>query len=114
MKLTDMEVAPPQLYGVKVGGHFGDRRVIYEMPREALDDYFRHRPHLTDAQRHTLVTSNLDSIAAAMQTKCEQQAWREINRGVGSFWLLDFDARDLKLSDHQLAADEKAQQEVAE
>jgi hypothetical protein len=106
MPLTNIEVDGPQHDWVRVGGYYGDRRVIYEIPREPLDDYFQHRPHLTDLQRHTLVTSNLEAVAAAMQRKCEQQAWREVNRGTGPFWLLDFDACDLSLSDHQLAADE--------
>jgi hypothetical protein len=30
-------------------------------PREPLDDYFSNRPQLTDAERYTLVKSNLDS-----------------------------------------------------
>jgi hypothetical protein len=93
---------------IEVAGYFGSRRVVYEIPREALDDYFPGRPHLTDEQRFTLVKSNLEAIAAAMQDKCEWQAWCEVNRGRGPFWLLDFDARDLtrdlKLSDHQLVA----------
>ena len=114
MRLTDVEVDKQQLYSVKVGGYFGDRRVVYEIPREALDDYFHGRPHLTDTQRHTLVTSNLESISAVMQQKCEQQAWHSADRGVGQFWLLHFGAGDLKLNDHQLAADEKAQQEARE
>ena len=92
-------------------GYFDKRRVVYEIPREPLDDYFPQRPHLTDAQRHTLVTSNLDSIAAVMQEKCERQAWRETNRGRGTFWLLDFNPRDLQLTDHQLVADEQARVE---
>lgn len=107
MKLTDVEVnGRPTGHMIQVGGYYGKRRVVYEIPREPLDDYFRGRPHLTDSQRHTLVTSNIGSIAAAMQDKCERQAWREIDRGTGPFWLLDFDERDLKLTDHQLAADE--------
>ncbi|MCP3477689.1 hypothetical protein NLM33_46980 (plasmid) [Bradyrhizobium sp. CCGUVB1N3] len=48
VKLTDIAVDKPQGYRVVVGGYFGDRRVIYEIPREPLDDYFPHRPHLTD------------------------------------------------------------------
>ncbi|MGY3448344.1 hypothetical protein [Bradyrhizobium sp. USDA 4353] len=108
MKLIDVEVDKPQSNLVKVGGYFGKRRVIYEIPREPLDDYFRHRPHLTDLERHTLVTSNLEAITVVMQQKCEQQEWVETDRGTGPFWLLNFDARDLKLSDHQLVADELA------
>ena len=107
MKLTDVEVNGQSMGSIiQVGAYYNKRRVVYEIPREPLDDYFRGRPHLTDAQRHTLVTSNIESIAAVMQSKCEQQAWLETNRGVGLFWLLNFDARDLKLSDHQLGADE--------
>ncbi len=109
MKLTDVEVNERPIGSmIQVGGYYDKRRVVYEIPREPLDDYFRGRPHLTDAQRHTLVTSNIDSIAAAMQDKCERQAWSETDRGTGPFWLLDFDGRDLKLSDRQLVADEAA------
>ncbi|MGJ5050352.1 hypothetical protein ACQR09_25080 [Bradyrhizobium oligotrophicum] len=111
MKLIDVEVDKPQSHVVRVGGYFGKRRVIYEIPREPLDDYFRDRPNLTDLKRHTLVTSNLETITAVMQQKCEQQQWRETDRGTGPFWLLDFDARDLKLSDHQLVAEEMARAE---
>jgi hypothetical protein len=104
MKLTDVEVnSKPQIDGgIQVGGYFGARRVVYEIPRVPLDDYFPRRPHLNDAQRHTLVTSNLDAIKAIMQRKCEQQAWNETGAPGGSFWLLDFDPRDLnkQLSDH--------------
>lgn len=111
MKLTDVEMDKLQAHVVRVGGYFGKRRVIYEIPREPLDDYFRHRPRLSDLERYTLVASNLEAIKIVMQQKCEQEAWRETDRGLGPFWLLDFDPRDLKLSDHQLAADEKARAE---
>ena len=104
MKLADVEVnSTPKIDGsILVGGYFGPRRVVYEIPRVLLDDYFPRRPHLNDAQRRTLVTSNLDSIKIIMQRKCEQQAWNETNTPGGSFWLLDFDPRDLdrQLSDY--------------
>jgi hypothetical protein len=110
MKLTDVEVnSKPQIYGsIQVGGYFGARRVVYEIPRVPLDDYFPRR-QLSDAQRHMLVTSNLDAIKAIVQRKCEQQAWNETDAPGGSFWLLDFDRGDLdqQLSDHQLVADEQ-------
>jgi hypothetical protein len=108
MTLTDVDCRPQVDYSIQVAGYFGTQRVVYEIPREALVDYFPKRPHLTDEQRYVLVKSNLDSIATVMQRKCEQQAWRESDRGKGAFSLLDFDARDLKLSDHQLVADEAA------
>jgi hypothetical protein len=108
MTLVDVDCRPQVDYSIQVAGYFGERRVVYEIPREALDDYFPKRPHLTDMERHTLAKSNLDSITAVMQKKCEQQVWRETNRSKGPFWLLDFNPRDLKLSDHQLAADEAA------
>jgi len=108
MELTDVEVNNrPQIDGsIQVGGYFGARRVVYEIPRVPLDDYFPQRPDLSDAQHHTLVTSNLDAIKAIMQRKCEQQAWRETDAPGGSFWLLDFEPRDLRqqLSDHRLSA----------
>jgi hypothetical protein len=104
MKLTDVEVngAPQIDQSILVGGYFGPRRVVYKIPRVPLDDYFPRRPDLTDAERHTLVTSNLDSIKIIMQRECEQQAWNETNTPGGSFWLLDFDPRDLdrQLSDY--------------
>jgi hypothetical protein len=96
VKLTGVEVDKPQHYWVKVGGNFGGRRVVYEIPREPLDDYFSHRQNMTDLERHTLVTNNVAAITLVMQRKCEQQAWSEVNRGVGSFWLLDFDPRDVE------------------
>jgi hypothetical protein len=109
MKLRDVEVSAPQIdHSIQVAAYFGKLRVVYEIPREPLDDYFPRRPHLTDVERRTLVTSNLESITAVMQQRCEQQAWRETNRGRGPFWMLDFKASDLKLSDHQLVADEAA------
>src|SRR4051794_15732104 len=108
MTLVDVDCRPQVNYSIQVAGNFGGRRVVYEIPREALDDHFPKWPHLTDKERHTLVKSNLDPITVVMRKKCEQQAWRETNRGRGPFWLLDFNARDLKLSDHQLVADEKA------
>jgi hypothetical protein len=108
MKLTGIDCRPEADYSIQVAGYFGDRRVVYEIRREPLDDYFPKRSHLTDTERHTLVKSNLDSITAVMQKACERQAWCEVNRGKGPFWLLDFNPRDLKLSDHQLAADEAA------
>lgn len=116
MNLVDVDCQLQVDYTIQVAGYFGERRVVYEIPREALDDYFPKRPHLTDPERLTLVKSNLDAITAVMQKKCKQQAWREINRSKGPFWLLDFDARDLKLSDHQLVADEatRAAQEDAD
>jgi hypothetical protein len=112
MTLVDVDCRPQVEYSIQVAGYFGKQRVVYEIPREALDDYFPKRPHLTDKERHTLVKSNLGSITAVMQQKCEQQAWSETNRGRGTFWFLDFNARDLKLSDHQLVADEKAKAEA--
>ena len=106
MILTDVKVNDrPEIGGsIQVGGHFGARRVVYEIPRVPLDDYFPKWPRLSDAQRHTLVTSNLNAIKAIMQRKCELQAWRETRAPGGSFWLLEFDPRDLhqQLSDHQL------------
>ena len=62
MELTDVEVNNrPQIDGsIQVGGYFGAGRVVYEIPRVPLDDYFPQRPDLSDAQRHTLVTSNLE------------------------------------------------------
>jgi hypothetical protein len=112
MKLTDVEVSRPQIdHAIQVAGYFGTRRAVYEIPRESLDDYFPRRPHLTDTERHTLVKSNLKAIMTVMQQKCELEAWRETNRGRGTFWLLDFNPRDLQLSDHQLVADEQARVE---
>jgi len=106
MKLTDVEVNDrPEIDGsIRVGGHFGARRVVYQIPRVPLDDYFPKWPHLSDAQRHTLVTSNLNAIKGIMQRQCELQAWREIRAPGGSFWLLEFEPRDLhrQLSDYQL------------
>lgn len=111
MKLTDVEVnSKPQIDGsIQVGGYFGARRVVYEIPRITLDDYFPRRPHLSDEERRTLVTSNLDAIKAIMHRKCEQQAWNETDAPGGAFWLLDFDPRDLnqQLNDHQLVANER-------
>jgi hypothetical protein len=103
-KLVHVETRPYFDHKFPVAGYFGDRRVVYEIPSKALDDYFPGRPHLTNEQRFALVKSNVDAIAAAMQALCEQESWRRINRGAGWFWLLDFDAGGLKLSDHQLAA----------
>ena len=39
---------------------------------------------------------------AGRKRECEQQAWNETNTPGGSFWLLDFDPRDLdrQLSDY--------------
>ena len=112
MKLIDVEVSGPQIdHSFQVAGYFGKRRVVYEIPREPLDDYFPRRPHLTDMDRRMLVTSNLEAITTVMQQKCEQEAWRETNRGRGTFSLLNFDPRDLQLSDHQLVAHEQARAE---
>ena len=105
-KLIHVETRPDFDRKIPVAGYFGDRRVVYEIPCKALDDYFPDRPHLTDRQRFALVKSNVDAIAAAMQALCEREAWRRINRGAGWFWLLDFDVCDLKLSDQHLALEE--------
>jgi len=70
MKLTDVEVSRPQIdHTIQVASYFGTRRVVYEIPREPLDDYFPRRPHLTDTERHTLVNSNLKGITTVMQQK---------------------------------------------
>ena len=107
MKLTDNEVSRSQIdHAIQVAGYFGTRRVVYEIPREPLDDYFPRRPHLTDTERHTLVNSNLKAIA-----EMRAGGLAETNRGRGTFWLLDFNPRDLQLSDHQLVADEQARVE---
>lgn len=107
-KLSHVEIRPHFDQKIPLAAYFGDRRVVYEIPSKALDDYFLGRPHLTDEQRFALVKSNVEPIAAAMQALCEREAWRRTNRGAGWFWLLDFDAGDLKLSDHQLSVEEKS------
>src|SRR5215469_7361673 len=54
----------------QIAGNFGRRRAVYEIPREFLDDYFPHRPHLTDVERingDEQSRSNRDCHAAEMR-----------------------------------------------
>jgi hypothetical protein len=53
MTLVDVDCRARVDYSIQVAGYFGGRRVVYEIPREALDDHFAERPHLTDMERHT-------------------------------------------------------------
>jgi hypothetical protein len=113
-KLSHVEIRPNFHRKTPIAAYFGDRRVVYEIPGEALDDYFLGRPHLTDEQRLALLRSNVEAIAAVMQTLCEREAWRRTNRGEGWFWLLDFDPGDLKLGDHKLSVEEKSAEREGE
>jgi hypothetical protein len=104
-KLSHVEIRPHFDQKIPLVAYFGDQRVVYEIPYKALDDSFPGGPHLTDEQRVALVNSNVED---AMQALCERGAWRRTNRGAGWFWLLDFNAGDLKFNDRQHSVREKS------
>ena len=114
MSLTNVTVAEQaELYGaICVKADYNGERVFAVIPREALDDYFPRRPHLTDAQRRAIVDSNKDAIAATMLRKCEQGALRPVSRWGSTIKQIDFSRDDLfggaRLSDHRLVIEESA------
>lgn len=69
-----------------VKADYGGQRVIAEIQRVDLDDYFeRSWPHLTGADRRTLVEGNSDIIGGYhTQRRCEAGEWRDEVRPGGT------------------------------
>jgi hypothetical protein len=110
LKLTDFEVAaaPEVDYAIMVKGNYGQQRVIAEIARIDLDDYFEDRqPNLTDADRQTLVEDNAEIIAGHMQRKCETGEWKDENRFSSTVKRVEINLQDLRkgprLTDEKLA-----------
>lgn len=113
MNLTNLVVQrKPEIDdAVLVKADFGGERVIASIPRIALDDYFPHRPHLTEAQRHALVESNCEAIANVIQRKCERGEWHDEGCFGSNVKRIEIEKADLitpRLTDARLNIEETA------
>jgi hypothetical protein len=105
MQLTNLEVSPaPRSFGsVLVAGYYGEQRVIAEIDRVDLDDYFeKGYPHLDDAQRRILVDGNKEIIGGLMQKKCEAGEWKDAGGMVKKVEISRADLFGAVLSDDRL------------
>jgi len=59
---------------ITIKADYGKERVVTEIPREFLDDYFRQRS-LTNEQRRKLVESNIEALATTITQKYDQGIW---------------------------------------
>jgi hypothetical protein len=113
MPLTNFSVQPfPEVDDcVVLKADDGKERVVAEIPRRFLDDYFPHRS-LTSEKRRTLVLGNLDAIGSTMSRKYEAGEWRPEPRYGSTIRRIDFSMADLQggpqLSDASLIVEEGA------
>lgn len=107
MKLTNLVVLRrPEADGaVAVKSDLGEQRVIGLIPRIVLDDYFPHRPHLSEAQRYIVAEGNSEIIKAVMERKCASGQWRDEGRYGSTVKIVEIEKLDLivsRLSDAML------------
>jgi hypothetical protein len=114
MPLTSFEVAPsPEIdHAITIKADDGDKRVVAQIPRHVLDDYFPHRS-LTDDQRLALVESNIDAFKAIISRKYEAGEWRDEPRFGSTIRRVDdIDMADIRsaprLTDARLVMEEGA------
>src|ERR1039458_1327661 len=89
----------------------GKERVVTEIPRVFLDDYFSQRS-LTNEQRRKLVESNIEAIATTITQKYEQGIWEAEHRFGSTIRRVDLTISDLRagprLTDICLVVEERA------
>lgn len=83
MQLANFGVSPkPEIDGsVVVAADYGKQRVICQVRRVDLDDYFQSTwPDLDDTDRRMLVEGNEGIFIAHVQKKCDAGDWRDEGR----------------------------------
>jgi len=113
MPLRSFAVAPRAEVddAIAIKADDGKERIVAEIPRMLLDDYF-HQRSLTGEQRQKLVESNIEAIATTITQKYEQGMWETENRFGSTVRRVVITMSDLRagprLTDISLVVEERA------
>jgi hypothetical protein len=78
MDITNFDCRSQIDGAVLIAADYGRTRVLAEIRRVDLDDYFeRSCPHMTDTQRVAVVRANEAAIGALIAKKCAMGVWTD-------------------------------------
>lgn len=111
MQIANFEVSPkPVGFGsVDVAANYGKQRIVCQVRRVDLDDYFENSwPNLDDIDRRMLVEGNEAIFVGHLQKKCDAGDWKDEGHFGSTVKRVEIGLNDLRggprLSDARLMA----------